>query len=134
MSPDGLVLGLLGQVLAVFVIVDARAADDAAAVAAVGGLAAAGDLGFGLGFAADLVARIKAAPHEVLGGVGPGFVDDIGQIIGNVTSGTMSPSLGKGIGLGYVPMAFTDIGSTISIQIRKKAIPATVVKLPFYKG
>ena len=46
----------------------------------------------------------------------------------------MSPSLGKGIGLGYVPMAFTDIGSTISIQIRKKAIPATVVKLPFYKG
>jgi aminomethyltransferase len=46
----------------------------------------------------------------------------------------MSPSLGIGIGLGYVPTVFTDIGSKIHIQIRKNAVPATVVKLPFYKG
>lgn len=62
------------------------------------------------------------------------IVDGNGNIIGNVTSGTMSPSLGKGIGLGYVPPIFADAGSKINIQIRKKTIPATVVKLPFYKG
>ena len=62
------------------------------------------------------------------------IVDVNGKKIGTVTSGTMSPSLKKGIGLGYVPSIFTDIGSKIHIQIRKNKIPATVVKLPFYKG
>ncbi len=62
------------------------------------------------------------------------IVDGQGKTIGKVTSGTMSPSLGKGIGLGYVPKIFTELGSKINIQIRKNAIPATVVKLPFYKG
>ena len=61
------------------------------------------------------------------------IVDNNGKTIGNVTSGTMSPSLGKGIGLGYVPSVFTDVGSEIKIQIRKNAVPATVIKLPFYK-
>ncbi|WP_298535454.1 glycine cleavage system aminomethyltransferase GcvT [uncultured Algibacter sp.] len=62
------------------------------------------------------------------------IVDGNGNKIGIVTSGTMSPSLGKGIGLGYVPVVFADLGSKIHIQIRKKAISATVVKLPFYKS
>lgn len=62
------------------------------------------------------------------------IVDNEGTRIGNVTSGTMSPSLSKGIGLGYVTTPFTKPGSQIKIQIRKKTIPATVVKLPFYKG
>ena len=62
------------------------------------------------------------------------IVDGQGKTIGHVTSGTMSPSLGKGIGLGYVPVIFSEAGSKINIQIRKNAIPATVVKLPFYKG
>jgi len=62
------------------------------------------------------------------------IVDGQGKKIGNVTSGTMSPSLGIGIGLGYVPKVFSDIDSKIQIQIRKNAIPATVIKLPFYKG
>lgn len=62
------------------------------------------------------------------------IVDGQGKKIGEVTSGTMSPMLGKGIGLGYVPMVFTDVNSKINIQIRKNAMPATVVKLPFYKG
>ena len=62
------------------------------------------------------------------------IVDSNGKLIGKVTSGTMSPSLKKGIGLGYVAPAFSDFGSSINIQIRKNAVPATVVKLPFYKG
>ena len=62
------------------------------------------------------------------------IVDHNGNKIGRVTSGTMSPSLGRGIGLGYVPKVFADVNSKINIQIRKKAIPATVIKLPFYKG
>ncbi|WP_439131830.1 glycine cleavage system aminomethyltransferase GcvT [Polaribacter sp.] len=65
---------------------------------------------------------------------GYNIVDVDENVIGNVTSGTMSPSLGKGIGLGYVPREMTKTGSEIYIQVRKKAIPATVVKLPFYKG
>ncbi len=62
------------------------------------------------------------------------IVDGNGKAIGTVTSGTMSPSLGKGIGMGYVPSVMKDVGTQINIQIRKNAIPATVVKLPFYKG
>jgi len=61
------------------------------------------------------------------------IVDSQGNVIGNVTSGTMAPSVGKGIGLGYVPTIFKDPGSQIFIQIRKNAVPAKVVKLPFYK-
>ncbi len=55
------------------------------------------------------------------------------QDLGMVTSGTMSPSMGKGIGMGYVPPIFASVGSKIHIQIRKKLVPATVIKLPFYK-
>ena len=62
------------------------------------------------------------------------IVDGNGNKIGIVTSGTMSPSLGIGIGLGYVPKVFASTDSKINIQIRKKSVPATVVKLPFYKG
>ncbi len=62
------------------------------------------------------------------------IVDSQGKKIGIVTSGTMSPSMGKGIGLGYVPKVFSDVGSKIHIQIRKKSVAATVIKLPFYKG
>ncbi|MFG6687870.1 glycine cleavage system aminomethyltransferase GcvT [Mariniflexile sp. HNIBRBA6329] len=64
---------------------------------------------------------------------GYNIVDANGNKIGEVTSGTMSPSMNKGIGLGYVPTLFSEVGSKIHIQIRKNAIPATVVKLPFYK-
>ncbi|AGC78588.1 aminomethyltransferase [Nonlabens dokdonensis] len=55
------------------------------------------------------------------------------QDLGIVTSGTMSPSMARGIGMGYVPPVFATPGSKIYIQIRKKLMPATVVKLPFYK-
>ncbi|GFD92910.1 aminomethyltransferase [Alteromonas sp. KUL156] len=62
------------------------------------------------------------------------IVDADGNNIGRVTSGTMSPSLGKGIGLGYVTIENSKVDSDIFIQVRKKQIPAKVVKLPFYKG
>jgi glycine cleavage system T protein (aminomethyltransferase) len=62
------------------------------------------------------------------------ITDAEGNSIGHVTSGTMAPSIGKGIGMGYVTPQFKEPGSQIFIQIRNNAIPATVVKLPFYKG
>ncbi len=62
------------------------------------------------------------------------IVTEDGQAIGRVTSGTMSPSLDKGIGLGYVPVEYSKPGTTIYVQIRKNRVPAEVVKLPFYKG
>ncbi len=61
------------------------------------------------------------------------IVDKDGNVIGIVTSGTMSPSLNKGIGLGYVPTDLAAPDSEIFIRIRNKDIPAKVVKLPFYK-
>jgi len=62
------------------------------------------------------------------------ILDADGNPVGKVTSGTMSPSLGKGIGLGYVMVSHASPGSTVYIQIRKNRLPATVVKTPFYKG
>ena len=62
------------------------------------------------------------------------IVDDNGNKIGEVTSGTMAPSLNKGIGMGYVTTEFSKVGSKINIQIRKNAISATIVKPPFYKA
>lgn len=62
------------------------------------------------------------------------IVDENDNPIGTVTSGTMSPCLQKGIGMGYVPTTFAKVGAKIYIQVRKKAIPATLIKLPFYKG
>ncbi len=61
------------------------------------------------------------------------ITDKDGNVIGIVTSGTQAPSLGKGIGLGYVPTAYAAPDSEIFIRVRKNDIPAKVVKLPFYK-
>lgn len=62
------------------------------------------------------------------------ILDADGNEIGKVTSGTMSPSLSKGIGLGYVTTAHSKLDTQIFIQIRINKVPATVVKLPFYKN
>jgi aminomethyltransferase len=61
------------------------------------------------------------------------IVNESGEVIGVVTSGTMSPSMNKGIGLGYVSTQNSATDSTIYIRIRKNDVPAKVVKLPFYK-
>ena len=55
-----------------------------------------------------------------------------GKKVGEVTSGTMAPTLQKNIGLGYVPPALSTIGSTFDIEIRGKNYPATVIETPFY--
>lgn len=55
------------------------------------------------------------------------------QTIGMVTSGSQSPSLSKGIGMGYVQTAYSNIGAEIFIAIRQKNLKAQIVKLPFYK-
>jgi len=52
-------------------------------------------------------------------------------IIGKVTSGTMSPTLGKAIGLGYVDSAYAEIDTTIYINIRNNLIKAMIIKPPF---
>jgi len=61
------------------------------------------------------------------------ITDESGNTIGKVTSGTMSPSLQKPIGMGYIKTSFASEGSNIYINIRGKLIPAKVVKPPFYK-
>ena len=61
------------------------------------------------------------------------IVNLTGTVIGKVTSGTMGPTIGKGIGMGYVETAYAKSGTEIHIQIRKKSVPATIVKTPFYK-
>lgn len=61
------------------------------------------------------------------------IVDASGNKIGIVTSGTMSPSLNKAIGLGYVPTELATPGSEIYISVRDKALKAVVVPIPFYK-
>jgi aminomethyltransferase len=61
------------------------------------------------------------------------ILDANNQNIGIVTSGTMSPSMKIGIGLGYVEVAHTSLDSEIFIEIRDKGVKAKIVKLPFYK-
>jgi aminomethyltransferase len=59
--------------------------------------------------------------------------DANGNVIGKVTSGTMSPSMKLGIGLGYVTIENAALESEIYIEIREKGVKAKLVKLPFYK-
>lgn len=59
--------------------------------------------------------------------------DADGNVIGHVTSGTQSPTLSKGIGLGYVPLANSKVGSEIFVKVRERLLKAQVVKLPFVK-
>lgn len=59
------------------------------------------------------------------------LVDEHGEQIGEVTSGTMSPILRKGIGLGYLKRGYWDDGSVIYVNIRGKLLRAVVTKTPF---
>ncbi len=64
------------------------------------------------------------------------IVDSSGETIGTVTSGTQSPVLGTGIGMGYVPNSpdFRAAGSAIGIAVRKKTLPAIVTRPPLHKS
>jgi aminomethyltransferase len=62
------------------------------------------------------------------------IVDAAGEVIGEVTSGTHSPSMGVGIGMGYVKTEFSKPETEIFIQIRNKNLKAKVEKLPLLKA
>ena len=62
------------------------------------------------------------------------LVDASGERIGEVTSGGQSPTLGRGIGLGYVRTELASPGTPIFVQVRGKNLPATVHKLPLVPG
>ncbi len=62
------------------------------------------------------------------------IVDADGNAVGEVTSGTMAPSLNEAIGMAYVPTASAAPGSIVLVEIRGKALKAEVVSLPFYKA
>jgi aminomethyltransferase len=67
-------------------------------------------------------------PHYPIWSAGSGSAR-----LGEVASGTQSPSLGSGIGLGYVPVNFAKAQSLLEIEIRGKRAPAVVVPKPFYR-
>ena len=82
------------------------------------------------GVARQLVGVVLTEPgiarqgYSILGG---------GNVVGQITSGTKSPTLGKAIGLGYVASAWQKVGTTLDIDIRGRAVSAEVVQLPFYR-
>jgi aminomethyltransferase len=61
------------------------------------------------------------------------ILDESGQAIGTVTSGTISPSMNTGIGLGYIRSEHALPGTLIRVRIRNKDLQAKVVTLPIYK-
>ena len=61
------------------------------------------------------------------------IADNEGNVVGRVTSGTMSPILRKGIGMGYVEPGYARPGTELRIRIRNKDLKAAVVKGPFRK-
>jgi aminomethyltransferase len=61
------------------------------------------------------------------------LLDRSGAKVGICTSGGPSPTLGKNIGLGYLPVAMSEIGTGLLVDCRGKSVDAVVVKTPFYK-
>ena len=95
-------------------------------------------------FAVDALARVKAngltrtiVGFEMVGrGIarhGYPLLDSSGTTVGVCTSGGPSPTLGNSIGLGYLPIALSAVGTTFLVDCRGKSIDAKVVKPPFYK-
>jgi aminomethyltransferase len=57
-----------------------------------------------------------------------------GKVVGEITSGTLSPTMGYPIALAYVPTQLSQLGQQLEVEIRGKAYPAVVVKRPFYRS
>ena len=79
----------------------------------------------------------KLAGFEVVGrGIARGGYEIrslAGERIGEVTTGMPSPTLGKNLGLGYLPTALAAEGSEFDVIVRDRPVRARVVKTPFYK-
>jgi aminomethyltransferase len=90
---------------------------------------------------APALARPDAHPRRLIGfemvgrGIARADYEIIldGEVVGQVTSGAPAPSLGKSIGLGYVPRALSKVGTTLGIRIRSRDVDAQVVELPFLR-
>jgi aminomethyltransferase len=100
-------------------------------------------LGKGAFIGSDVLQRVKAEgvkrrlvgftlPEKTLARHGYPITAN-GQEVGVVTSGTFSPSLEKAIGMGYVRSDLATEGSVVTVMIRGKEVPATIIKLPFLK-
>jgi aminomethyltransferase len=59
--------------------------------------------------------------------------NEAGEVIGKVTSGSPSPTLGKNIALAYLPSEFTAPGTVVYVEIRGQKLKAQVVPTPFYR-
>jgi aminomethyltransferase len=80
---------------------------------------------------------VRLAPLKIIGQAPPlrahyPVVKD-GAVIGELTSGTLSPSLKCGIGLAYLPTALARVGETVEIDVRGRTFPAEVCRKPFYQ-
>jgi len=62
----------------------------------------------------------------------PGFSSG-GVVIGEITSGSPAPFLKKNIALAYVPVAYTEVGTSLGVEVRGQLVEAVVVHTPFYK-
>jgi len=82
------------------------------------------------GIAKQLVGLIMDAPGVPRHGYGLWTKE---QVVGAVTSGTQSPTLGVGIAMGYVPPAYVAVGTPLTVDIRGRRVPAHVVARPFYR-
>jgi len=60
------------------------------------------------------------------------LAEDDTEPVGEVTSGTQSPTLGRALGMTYLPIEATEVGSEFFVRIRNRTAPAKVVELPFY--
>ena len=61
------------------------------------------------------------------------ILNEMEEVVGKVTSGGMSPSLGEGIGMGYVDAEYATPDTILLIAVRKRKLKAKVAKPPFFK-
>jgi aminomethyltransferase len=79
------------------------------------------------------LAAIRCAAKGAPPRAGYAVLDAHGTKVGTLSSGALSPTLGVGIGMAYLPPALAAAGTALAIEVRGRPLPACVVKKPFYK-
>lgn len=74
-----------------------------------------------------------AAEGKRAGRAGYAVVDEDGAVLGEITSGALSPTLGHPIAMAYIDAASSEVGTAVFLDVRGTKIPATVTALPFYR-